>query len=79
MVSDAGRIIKWKLYSGMLSGARCGKTNRKTSMRSDESRPDASVVGARGLWKKMLSDASRRQGARGGGVALPRCDSMTAS
>jgi hypothetical protein len=24
MVSDAGGIIKWKLYSGMLSGARCG-------------------------------------------------------
>jgi hypothetical protein len=34
MVSDARRIIKWKLYSGMLSGARCGKVAAKIQMMS---------------------------------------------
>jgi hypothetical protein len=37
MVSDARRIIKWKLYSGMLSGAQRGIQRAKSLMRSGAS------------------------------------------
>jgi hypothetical protein len=75
MVSYGQKIIKWKVYSGMLSGARRGIAGRKKpcDLRMLALCADASS-------SERNADAPRLQRLRGGGgPPEARCVSMTAS